>query len=226
MKTEVGRRSFLKVSSGTAGLFFFSGPISKSLAAVCGLTPAQTAGPFYPGERQFKPENDLTQISGNPLRALGQVVYIKGKVLDTNCQPIQGANVEIWQACATGKYNHPRDPNPAAIDPNFKYWGETFTDENGEYIFKTIIPGAYPASDGWDRPPHIHYRVAKLGFRELITQMYFSGDPLNDKDLILLDIPEHQRQSVIVPFLPSSPDLEPGTLTGTFDLTMQPVRRP
>jgi protocatechuate 3,4-dioxygenase beta subunit len=196
MDIQTNRRRFLFSSAALASL------ATKAFAFdSCDITtPTQTSGPFYPGETNFSMSNDLTQIPGKPGRALGQVIYVRGKVLDHNCRPVVGATVEIWQACATGKYNSSKDPNPAKIDPNFKYWTEAVTDKNGEYLFKTIKPGAYPADEHWDRPPHIHFKVSKLGYKELITQMYFKGEPLNDPDLILREIPQAERGTVIVGF--------------------------
>ena len=54
--------------------------------------------------------------------------------------------------------------------------------------------------------------------------MYFKGDALNDKDLILQDIPAGERDSVIVEFKPSPADLEPGSLVGGFEITLRSVR--
>jgi protocatechuate 3,4-dioxygenase, beta subunit len=222
---NVDRRNFLKVGMGaSAGTLLMAGILPRALAASCGLTPPQTPGPFYPGEENFSAENDLTRMPGRPDRALGQVIYLKGKVVDQNCEPVPGANVEIWQAAASGRYNHGRDPNPAPLDPNFRYWGETFTGEKGEYFFKTILPGAYPADRDWTRPPHIHVRVARLGYRELVTQMYFAGDPLNDKDLILQALPPEERARVVVSFRPAGEGHEPGSLSGEFDLVLRSVR--
>ena len=129
--------------------------------------------------------------------------------------------MEIWQACASGKYNNPGDPNTAPLDPNFKYWGETVTSSTGEYAFKTILPGAYPADTDWDRPPHIHFRVLKRGYHELVTQMYFKGEPLNDADKILENVPKQMRGDVIVDFQPGLND--PATKTGTFNITILKV---
>lgn len=222
MSNESNRRSFLKMGTiATSGLIL--GSAAKAIAQTCGLTPRQTAGPFYPGESEFSQQNDLTYVSNSWKRAIGQVVYIKGKVLNQNCTPISNANVEIWQACATGKYNHSNDPNPAKLDPNFKYWGETFTDDLGQYSFKTIIPGAYPADTNWTRPPHIHFRIAKLGYIELITQMYFKGNEFNDADLILQQI-GNEKNSVIIDFQEAPSDLEQGSLIGYFDITLKSVR--
>jgi protocatechuate 3,4-dioxygenase beta subunit len=221
------RRRFLKVSTSAVGLLSLSSPIAKAFgaSASCGLTPPQTPGPFYPGESHFlHPDSDLTTIPGHSARAQGQVVYLQGQVLDQLCRPVPGATVEIWQACASGRYNNPNDPNTAPLDPHFKYWAEAVTDANGRYSFKTIIPGAYPADVGWIRPPHIHFKVSRLGYRELVTQMYFKGNEYNDRDLILQDIAQSERASVIVDFQPSAAELEPGSLTGGFDITIRSVR--
>lgn len=221
---ESNRRQFLRIGASAAGVLALTSPLAKAFAASCGLTPPQTPGPFYPGESQFLEDNDLTQIAGHSRRALGQIIYVKGKVVDTLCRPIAGANVEIWQACASGRYNNAKDTNPAPMDPDFKYWGEATTDTQGEYIFKTILPGAYPADVDWVRPAHIHFKITRLGFRDLVTQMYFKGDVNNDRDYILKKIPAAERASVIVDFKSSPSGFEPGTLTGTFDITLQSVR--
>lgn len=221
MLDQANRRNFLIGISALAGGFTVKALADNSCEI---FTPAQTSGPFYPGERNFGLDSDLTRVPGSSTQAKGQVVYVKGRILDHNCRPIEGANVEIWQACASGKYNSPKDPNPAKLDPNFKYWAETFTNKNGEYMFKTIIPGAYPADHHWDRPPHIHFKISKLGYKELTTQMYFKGEPLNDLDLIILDLPAPERDSVIVDFQPSPAGFEPKSLTGSFEITLKPVR--
>ena len=217
------RRSFLKLSATTASLLL-GAPKALAAAQSCGLTPAQTPGPFYPGETKFSKDSDLTQMEGRQARPLGQIIYIRGVVSDQRCQPVAGANVEIWQACASGRYNNDKDPNTATLDPNFKYWGETYTDGDGVYMFKTIIPGAYPADTDWIRPPHIHFKIAKLGHKELVTQMYFAGNAYNDADLILHDVPATDRPSVIVDFKPVPQDLEPGALLGEFNITFMALR--
>ncbi len=223
------RRKFLRGGALVAGLGLFSFKPLRAVAAACGWTPPQTEGPFYPGENQFQNQNDLTRIPGAPTIAKGRVVVITGVVRDAACRSIANANVEIWQACVTGKYNNPNDPNPAPLDPNFRYWGETYTDAQGRYWFKTIIPGQYPAGQNWIRPPHVHYKVSALGYHELTTQMYFKGHPLNEQDLILRGIPDGMRESVIVDFKPVaqlglSRQLGQNSLVGQFDITLRSVR--
>lgn len=219
------RRGFFKIAPGlVGGAVVATGGLGKAAELLCALTPAQTAGPFYPGESKFSWDTDLTLLPGAKERAKGQIIYLSGQVIDQNCVPVIGANVEIWQACYSGKYNNQKDPNPAPIDPNFKYWGETFSDGSGLYNFKTIIPGAYPATNEWSRPPHIHVRVSALGYREIISQMYFADHPLNAKDLILQDLTQAEQDSVLVKFSPVK-DLtkEPGALEGHFTISVRKI---
>ena len=63
---------------------------------------------------------------------------------------------------------------------------------------RTIKPGAYVARRDidWWRPPHVHFSIVGSGVR-LVTQMYFPGEPLNDRDYIFLIVPEAERPRVI-----------------------------
>ncbi len=197
MTTEISRRNLLSkvlIASGAA----ITG--SKALAQSCGLTPEQTEGPFYPIQDQADKNNDLTQVKGKFGSATGKIALLRGVIQDDFCRPIKGAMVEIWQACHTGKYNHPSDPNPAKLDPNFQYWGQAITNEKGEYFFKTIVPGAYPADNTWIRPPHIHFKVHLRGYEELTSQLYWKGHPLNKKDRILQSLSKEERDRVVVDF--------------------------
>lgn len=209
------RRNLLKTSLLSIGtLSLASKPAFAALS--CGLTPAQTEGPFYPIEDQLDKDSDLTYVKDKSKRALGEVIVLRGVVLDDECKPIKNALVEIWQACASGKYNHPGDPNPAQLDPNFQYWGRSMTNDKGEYEFKTIIPGQYQATSTWMRPAHIHFKVHRRGHEELTSQLYFKGDRFNSSDRILQSLNEKDQKSVIVDF--KKPAI--GPKVGTFNITL------
>ena len=190
------RRKFLRNSllGLTAGLGATT--MAKASGLCTPLTPPQTSGPFYP-ENGIRDRLDLTQIPGRP-EALGQKLIIRGEVRDQDCNPVENAVVEIWQAAASGKYAHSNDPNPAPLDPNFLYSGKVQTQEHGVYQFKTIRPGAYPATANWVRPPHIHFKITAFGYETLVTQMYFADEAdLNRGDRILQSIPELERDNVV-----------------------------
>lgn len=175
-------------------------------AEACGLTPRQTSGPFFPAFDQVDKDVDLTRVTGHDGRAEGEVIRVQGRVLDEQCRPVEGALVDLWQANAKGRYSHPADRNPAPLDPNFQGWGQAVTDAGGRYSFTTIKPAPYPlefvggeadAQSGY-RTPHLHFRVAKRGHRELSTQMYFAGEPLNERDAVLARVPASERPRVVI----------------------------
>lgn len=175
------RRTFLK-----------SGVLSGLAASTAALhaadlqpTPTEIKGPFHPIQAQKDKDFDLTQIEGMSGLAAGKHIFIKGVVIDTDSNPIEDVTVDLWQANAAGRYRHPHDPNTAPLDPNFQGWAIVPSGVKGEFRFKTVFPGTYPAAEGWTRPPHIHFKVSKRGYVELVTQMYFPGHPLNEKDLLL-----------------------------------------
>lgn len=163
------------------------------------LTPAQTEGPFYPEapiEKQLFSDTDLTQkMSGHEI-AKGQPVVIDGMVRDRQGRPLADSVVEIWQACASGRYNHSQDGNKQALlDNNFQFWGRAITGQDGTYKFTTILPGLYPGRMG----RHIHFRIDTKEFKRLTTQCYFSefGQD-NAKDGIYQRLSSAERDLVTV----------------------------
>jgi protocatechuate 3,4-dioxygenase beta subunit len=178
-------------------------------------TPGQTEGPFYPVAFPPDMDNDLVRVTGQAAQALGQVIHVSGRVLDTRGQPRPGSVVEIWQCDANGIYRHPRAAGQARIDHAFQGYGRTQVDEQGRYRFRTIRPVPYPG-----RTPHIHFAVHVPGQGRLITQMYIAGEALNSRDGVLNRILDPQaRRSVIVPLAPGQSP-EPGALQGRFDIVV------
>lgn len=162
------------------------------------MTPQQPEGPFYPVSDPAQISNDLTQRMGQSEKAEGEVLLLSGKVVDRNNKPIENALVEIWQACATGKYNHPDDDSLEELDPHFQYSGRDLTDKNGSYYFKTIMPGTYPAETGWIRPPHIHMKVHHHSSETLTTQVYFSGNKHNSNDRMLVSLSKEEQEEIVI----------------------------
>lgn len=231
MEETLTRRKLIKTTfaGGALGTFLLGNKLIANIADACGLTPPQTEGPFYPVKLPAEKDNDLTFVNGKPGKAKGQIVIIQGTIQDDKCAPVEKALVEVWQACESGRYNHPGDTSGLELDPNFQYYGRAVTDKNGNYEFKTILPGHYPAGGNWFRPPHIHFKVFARGYHDLTSQLYFSGksvggklgeliDDLNRKDLILEQVPASERDRVIVEI----PEVM-GVRRGRFDITMRRV---
>lgn len=218
----MNRRTAIKAAtlSGLGALLSSSALAGESCANL--ITPAQPEGPFYPKAKLSDQDADLVSIQGRRQEAQGTKILIVGKILDQNCLPVPGALVDLWQACHTGRYNHPADTNSAKLDPDFQYSAEILTAANGTFRLRTIIPGAYPASGAWVRPPHIHLRIEKLGYHELTTQIYFGQfEKLNAEDLILKRLPIDEQNKLVMPANKAEArDQDLGEVTLRYDVTL------
>lgn len=171
-------------------------PLRPVLRIPHGVT--ETTGPRFT-EARFGAIADLSVRNGRP--ALGERIIVRGQVTDENDRPVPHTMIEIWQANAAGRYDHPGDQHDAPLDPNFHGNGRVFTDADGWYQFITIKPGAYPWQNHYNawRPNHIHYSLFGTGFgQRLITQMYFPGDPLLALDPIYQAIPDEAARERLV----------------------------
>ncbi|WP_447965054.1 dioxygenase family protein [Nitrospira sp. Ecomares 2.1] len=223
-------------------------------------TPRQTLGPFFPDEGDpidairenhaigipisQANDQDLTFVKGRRGKAKGQVIYLKGKVLSAKSgKPIPHTAIIMWSASASGRYNHREDngmlkfPHPTTgeiihrtYDAYFQYWGQAVTNEQGDYWFKTIVPGFYPIDleAGLYRPSHLHFQLVPPGHPKLVTQLYFRGDQipnneLNQKllpmDVVILDagLTTIDLERVIVDYAPDTSGEMSDGLVGRYD---------
>jgi len=215
MDRELSRRQVLAVGIALGGGVLAAG--HGWAAELLAGTPRQTAGPFYPRVRPLEADGDLTTVAGRPGQAQGQVLDLMGRVLDRRGEPVVGARVEVWQANAFGRYRHAWDSNPAPLDPSFDGFGVQTTDAEGRYRFRTVKPGAYPASPEWTRTPHIHFKVIR-GSDSLVTQMYFPGEPLNESDYLLRAV--GNQAAVTAALQPLTSDVEAGPLRAVWDIVL------
>ena len=216
-ETPQARRQVLK-RLAALGALAVSGPWSSAMAEQKARpTPDQILGPFYPVKKPADGGTDLTRLSSKSGPAQGEVIYVMGRVLNMNGDPVPDAQLEVWQANAGGRYVHSSDPNPAPLDPNFDGYANVVSDAEGRYRFKTVKPGAYPVGGGWVRPPHIHFDV-RGQFNRLVTQMYFAGEALNDKDRLLQA--SWAKDSLIAQVLPPTAKEEPDARLVVWDIVL------
>ncbi|MET7619147.1 protocatechuate 3,4-dioxygenase subunit beta [Streptomyces sp. NPDC005408] len=160
---------------------------------------AELHGPVFGVTDVTELDADLTRR--HPGEPLGERITVTGRVLDRSGRPVRGQLVEVWQANASGRYAHQRDQHPAPLDPNFTGVGRCLTDDQGQYRFTTVKPGAYPWRNhvnAW-RPAHIHFSLFGTAFTQrLVTQMYFPGDPLFPYDPILQSVTDPAARARLV----------------------------
>jgi protocatechuate 3,4-dioxygenase, alpha subunit len=159
------------------------------------LTTSQTIGPFFSPSllRDDARRNVLVQHD-----TVGERIRIEGRVLDGDRLPVADALVEIWQANAHGRYNHPADTGAAALDPAFTGFGRSGTDDDGWYWFETVKPGRVPFDRRRLQAPHIVVTVFARGLlNHAVTRLYFADDPVTRDDPVLLRVPAERRSTLL-----------------------------
>jgi protocatechuate 3,4-dioxygenase beta subunit len=123
-------------------------------------TLPEIEGPF------FKPRSpERSDLTMPPAR--GKLAELTGYVLTRGCRPVSRALLDLWHADDGGEYDN----------RTFRYRGHIFTDADGRYRFRTIVPGLYPG-----RTRHFHIKVQAPQRPILTTQLYFPNEPLNARD--------------------------------------------
>ncbi|PTB00475.1 MULTISPECIES: protocatechuate 3,4-dioxygenase subunit beta [unclassified Sulfitobacter] len=185
---------------------------------------SELTGPTFGQNDIAEIDNDLILNYAKTGDPIGERIIVHGRVLDENARPVPNTLIEIWQANAGGRYRHKKDSYLAPIDPNFGGCGRTLTDDNGNYVFRTVKPGAYPWRNwvnNW-RPAHIHFSVFGTAFAQrLITQMYFEGDPLIAKCPIVQSIPEQRAVDQLVAALDLNASLPLDSIAYKFDIVLR-----
>lgn len=150
-------------------------------------TTANLMGPFW---RQGAPRMaNGASIVRSPTP--GEPVFVDAWVRDREGRPVEGADVDVWQASADGFYEN---QDPAQADMNLR--GTFTTDAQGHVWFRGVKPSGYPIPVGGVvgellraqgrhnlRPAHIHFLITKPGFKTQFSQVYSSDDPNLETDV-------------------------------------------
>ncbi|MFW2373139.1 MAG: protocatechuate 3,4-dioxygenase subunit alpha [Gammaproteobacteria bacterium] len=156
-------------------------------------TTSQTVGPYLHIGMTWLNSNNLVGegVSGEPLT-------ISGCLLDGHGDPISDGLIEIWQANAAGKYNHPEDTQDKAVETGFLGFGRIPTDAQGGFHFSTIKPGRVPGPNDELQAPHLVVSVFGRGIlKRLATRMYFANDAANTDDPILKLVPTQRHATLM-----------------------------
>lgn len=118
-------------------------------------------GPFYTAGAPDIADNKLASDNETGTRLI-----LSGVVRTLDCtQQIPNAVIDAWHANDAGAYD--------TVGYNLR--GITYSNQQGFYLFETILPGKY-LNGGTYRPSHIHFKITPPGFQTLTTQLYFEGD--------------------------------------------------
>jgi catechol 1,2-dioxygenase len=156
---------------------------AEARAGIVGGTPRTIEGPLYvagaPESVGFARLDDGTETNG-------EVLFMQGRVLTEDGQPLVGAKVEVWHANLMGTYSHFDSSHS-----EFNLRRTIITDADGRYQFRSFIPVGYSVPPGGateklldalgrhgSRPAHIHFFISAPDYRKLTTQINIEDDPL------------------------------------------------
>lgn len=153
-----------------------------------GASENTVLGPFHVADA---PEYEMgTNIC---LDQKGEDMVVRGRILDTEGNPVAGARIDVWQANDEGFY----DVQQKGLQPDFNLRGVFTTGEDGSYWFKAVKPKFYPIPDDGPvgqllgrlgrhpfRPAHLHYIISAEGYDTLTTHIFDPDDPYINSDAV------------------------------------------
>ena len=188
-------------------------------------TASQTAGPYVhiglapraTGIDVF--EKDFSNVLAGP-GTRGERIRIEGRVIDGSGTPVRDVLLELWQANADGKYNHPADRQDKPLDAGFRGWGRACSDfATGVYTFDTVKPGPVEGRGGSLMAPHVSLWIVARGINlGLSTRMYFSDEEAaNANDPVLNLIEWEVRRKTLI----GRREVRDGQVVYRFDIRLQ-----
>lgn len=178
-------------------------------------------GPFYRENPPVLPKGASTvqkHFEGE------ESILVEGYVTDTDGKPLEGVTLDIWEDAPNGLYeNH--DPD----QPEYNLRGRFETDESGHLALRAVRPVPYPIPDNEtagqlirymghhpNRPGHLHFILAKPGYRTLVSQVFDAESAWLDEDAVFA-----VKNSLVATFLPGRAE-DDTDLYVRFDFTLKP----
>ena len=199
--------------------------MARRVKRAAGMPPTASAtlGPFYPAQLTVPGMNDLTRRRPDAPAAHGQLTLLGGRVLQEDRRGVPNLLVEIWQADANGRFDHPADRRNTPVDCNFAFWGRAVTDAAGRYAFRTVKPGPVPVgSNGALGAPYIAITLLGSGLmRRLVTRLYFPDEARNLEDPLLRQIADPAARARLIARRDPEAGAPPEALNLIFDIVLR-----
>jgi protocatechuate 3,4-dioxygenase beta subunit len=151
-------------------------------------TASALLGPFW---RMNSPR---TENGGSIVRSEtpGRALFVSCRVCDPRGKPLEGVEVDVWQASPVGLYEN---QDERQCDMNLR--GKFTTDSEGRFWFRSVKPAGYPVPTHGPvgdllraqgrhpyRPAHLHFLAFKSAYKTLITQVFVDDDEHLESDVV------------------------------------------
>jgi protocatechuate 3,4-dioxygenase, alpha subunit len=145
-------------------------------------TPSQTVGPFFSIELPYD-EGPYVVDEGTP-----DAVWLRGRVIDGNGDPVPDAVIESWQAGPDGTFGG-----------GFRGFGRAGTDDEGRWGILTLKPGTVGGPRDTRQAPHVDLAVFARGLlHRVVTRLYFADEgQANASDPVLAGLDEQARATLV-----------------------------
>ena len=142
------------------------------------ITPAQTVGPYFSIGLPWPDGPDVVPAGTDG------AIWLRGRVLDGEREPIPDALIETWQAGPDGRFD----------TSGFRGFGRCPTDDDGSWAIRTLKPGATGG-----HAPHVAVAVFARGLlHHVVTRIYFADEAeANAADPVLTGLDEAARATLV-----------------------------
>jgi protocatechuate 3,4-dioxygenase beta subunit len=151
-------------------------------------TASALLGPFWRMNSPRTENGDSIVRSGTP----GPALFVSCRVCDPRGKPLEGVEVDVWQASPVGLYEN---QDERQCDMNLR--GKFTTDSEGRFWFRSVKPAGYPVPTHGPvgdllraqgrhpyRPAHLHFLAFKSAYKTLITQVFVDDDEHLESDVV------------------------------------------
>jgi protocatechuate 3,4-dioxygenase beta subunit len=151
-------------------------------------TASALLGPFWRMNSPRTENGGLIVRSETP----GPALFVSCRVCDPRGKPLEGVEVDVWQASPVGLYEN---QDERQCDMNLR--GRFRTDSGGHFWFRSVKPAGYPVPTNGPvgdllraqgrhpyRPAHLHFLGFKSGYKTLVTQVFVDDDEHLESDVV------------------------------------------
>ncbi|PID01068.1 catechol 1,2-dioxygenase [Sporosarcina sp. P2] len=156
-----------------------------------GTQPSLLGPYFIEGTPLLKAEGGKPIVLTQRPNEAGDVLYFKGNVSNVDGEALGNVKVEMWHNDSDATYSA-----FDSVAPKYNLRGHFYTDENGNFEVKTILPTPYPIPTNGPtgefleyadkqpmRPAHLHLMFEAEGHETLITQVFPDDDKWLENDV-------------------------------------------